>query len=433
MISFFVSYYLKFHSLTFSFAYLMMVITIITFWFLIAASLKCYDAQRSRRFIMEIELLIKANFILLALMSLPLFYFHNYFSRGHILIFFALCFTSFIGLRGVVRLLLRYIRKKGYNTRRLLIVGGGPLTRLVVEKVNNHPEFGYMDPIVLADVVSDDSLGPLVKGAIADLSEVIKNYDVDDVIVAFPLTKEDEIFDIVKRCEAEGVRVRIALDFIQIIPNRLLMEDIDNVPLIGLRPEPLLSLWNRTVKRSFDVAFSAAMLLVLSPLFIVVALLVKATSRGPVFFVQDRIGTNNRPFHLYKFRTMRVQSRQESDRIWTTKDDSRVTIVGRVLRKTNIDELPQFYNVLVGDMSVVGPRPEREFFADRFATEISAYRIRHLVRVGITGWAQVNGLRGDTSISERVKHDLYYLENWSFWFDVRIILKTVFGGHKNAM
>jgi lipopolysaccharide/colanic/teichoic acid biosynthesis glycosyltransferase len=175
------------------------------------------------------------------------------------------------------------------------------------------------------------------------------------------------------------------------------------------------------------------MLLVLSPLFIVVALLVKATSRGPVFFVQDRIGTNNRPFHLYKFRTMRVQSRQESDRIWTTKDDSRVTIVGRVLRKTNIDELPQFYNVLVGDMSVVGPRPEREFFADRFATEISAYRIRHLVRVGITGWAQVNGLRGDTSISERVKHDLYYLENWSFWFDVRIILKTVFGGHKNAM
>jgi exopolysaccharide biosynthesis polyprenyl glycosylphosphotransferase len=211
------------------------------------------------------------------------------------------------------------------------------------------------------------------------------------------------------------------------------MEDIDNLPLIGLRPEPLLSLSNRFVKRGFDLAFSAAVLVLLSPVFALIALLIKLTSRGPIFFSQERIGHNNRTFNLYKFRTMRVQSKQESDTVWTTRNDTRVTPIGRFLRKTNLDEFPQFYNVLIGNMSVVGPRPEREYFADRFATEIRGYRIRHLVRVGITGWAQVNGLRGDTSIPERVKYDLDYLENWSFWFDLKIIFLTLFGKNNNAM
>jgi Undecaprenyl-phosphate glucose phosphotransferase len=367
------------------------------------------------------------------LISLPLFYLHNYFSRGFILIYFGLSFTGFVLLRIVVRYLLSIIRARGYNARHLLIVGGGSLAGMVLDKVTRHPEFGYTDPIVVTDKVEIEALRPLVRGVINDLSRIIREFSIDDVIVAYPLSRENEIVDIVNSCEMVGVRVRIVPDFFGLIHNRVMIEDLDNLPLLSLQAEPLLSLWNRTVKRVFDIVFATVALLLLSPLFLVLAILIKATSQGPVFFAQERIGMNNRRFNLYKFRSMRVQSKQESDTIWTTQNDTRVTPLGRFMRKTNIDELPQFYNVLIGNMSVVGPRPEREYFADRFAGQIRAYRIRHLVRGGITGWAQVNGLRGDTSITERLKYDMYYIENWTILLDIKIIVMTVLGKSSNAM
>jgi Undecaprenyl-phosphate glucose phosphotransferase len=314
-----------------------------------------------------------------------------------------------------------------------MVIGGGIPAKKVVDKVFEHPEFGYKQPIILADSITEKTLLPLYKGNTSDLRNSIVQYDIDDVIVAYPLSQEKEMIDIVSRCEAEGVRVRVALDFFQLVHNRIVMEEIGDLPLIGLRPEPLLSLSNRFAKRLFDLVFSLLVLVLLTPFFLLIAVLVKLTSPGPVLFKQQRVGVNNKPFYLYKFRTMRVQEEQASDTIWTKRNDARITPIGNVLRKLNFDELPQFYNVLIGEMSVVGPRPEREFFADKFAEEIRAYRVRHLVRVGITGWAQVNGLRGDTSIADRVEYDLYYLENWTFWFDIKIILQTIFGKNKNAM
>jgi len=197
---------------------------------------------------------------------------------------------------------------------------------------------------------------------------------------------------------------------------------------------PLLISFCTLIKRTFDILFSACVLLVLSPLFLAVACWIRITSPGPVFFKQKRIGANNREFEMFKFRSMRVQAETDSDKVWTTANDARVTGIGKFMRRSNLDELPQFWNVLTGDMSVVGPRPERGHFVERFRKEIPHYKVRHLVKSGITGWAQVNGWRGDTSIVRRVEHDIYYLENWSFWFDLKIIWLTVFGRdtRKNA-
>lgn len=431
--SFLFAYHAIFRSLTIQFQYVILLIAVIILWFSIATILKSYETQRTHPFLHEIRLLAQAKLIILFLISLPLFYFKHSFSRRFIVIYFASSFLGFLLLRINVRMLLRYIRKKGYNIRRLIIVGGGTLAKTVFDKVQKHPEFGYENPIILADVVENEELKPLIKGTANDLEKFIKEYKADDVIVAFPLSREKDITKIVTRCEMAGIRVRIVPDFLQFIHSRAIMEDFDNLPLIGLRTEPLLSLWNRIIKRSFDIVFSFFVLTLFLPLFIIIALLVKLTSKGPILFIQERVGVNNKPFNIYKFRTMYLQKKEESDTVWTTKNDSRITPLGKILRKTNLDELPQFYNVLIGNMSVVGPRPEREYFADKFASEIKAYRIRHLVRVGITGWAQVNGLRGDTSISERIKYDLYYIENWSFFFDIKIILMTVLGKNINAI
>ena len=212
------------------------------------------------------------------------------------------------------------------------------------------------------------------------------------------------------------------------------IDALEDIPLISIQTEPLNALGNRIQKRIFDVVFSLMVLISLSPLFIVIALIIKMTSPGPVIFKQKRMGANNKEFMIYKFRTMGVQNKETSDNTWTTADDARITKIGAFLRKTNLDEFPQFWNVLIGDMSVVGPRPERGHFVEQFEKEISNYKVRHLVKSGITGWAQVNGFRGDTSIPERIKHDLFYLQHWSVWLDLKVLFFTVFSrkGYENA-
>jgi Undecaprenyl-phosphate glucose phosphotransferase len=231
---------------------------------------------------------------------------------------------------------------------------------------------------------------------------------------------------LVEKCEHEGIRARVVPDFFKIIRNRPELGNIGDIPVLSIRTEPLDLLRNRALKRAFDIVFSLIAILLLSPVFLVLAVLIKLTSPGPVFFKQKRVGANNVEFEIYKFRSMKVQEKKKSDTIWTTEDDSRVTWIGKFMRKNNLDELPQFWNVLSGDMSIAGPRPEREYFVEKFKEDISNYKVRHLVKSGITGWAQVNGWRGDTSIEKRVEHDIYYLENWSFWLDLKIIWRTVF-------
>ena len=209
------------------------------------------------------------------------------------------------------------------------------------------------------------------------------------------------------------------------------MDTLGDIPLISIRTEPLNIFSNRIIKRTFDIVMSVALLILFSPLFLVLSLMIKFTSKGPVFFKQKRIGANNIEFDIYKFRSMTVQNSNDSDTIWTIENDKRITSIGRFMRKTNLDELPQLWNVFIWNMSLVGPRPEREHFVKKFKKEIPHYKVRHLLKSGITGWAQVNGWRGDTSIAQRIENDIFYLENWSFWLDLKILWLTLFGRDTN--
>jgi Undecaprenyl-phosphate glucose phosphotransferase len=237
--------------------------------------------------------------------------------------------------------------------------------------------------------------------------------------------------EIISTCEKAGVKTQIVPYYYKYIPNKPYMDDIDGIPIIDTRHVPLDNFIKRALKRGFDVVFSIVALTLASPVMILSALLVKTTSKGPVFYKQERVGLNRKPFMMLKFRSMVVQTKEEEQDKWTIQNDPRKTKWGSFMRKSSIDELPQFINVLKGDMSVVGPRPERPFFVEQFKDEIPKYMIKHQVRPGITGWAQVNGWRGDTSIHKRIECDLYYIENWKFSFDVKIVLLTVFKGFIN--
>ena len=342
---------------------------------------------------------------------------------------FGLCISSL--MRFVFLVCARHFVKGGYQQKHVLLLGGGRVAEKAMNQIMRSRQLGYR----LYGVLSDDYHETLPKGfylgKLDRFSEIVRSGAVDEVIIALPLRLEKMIVEMVEKCNHEGIRVRIVPDFFRIIRNRAVLDRLGDIPLIGIRTEPLSLLKNRVVKRTFDICFSLTVLLLLSPFFLVIILLIKLTSPGPVFFKQNRVGTNNIEFEMYKFRSMTVQAKKQSDTVWTTADDSRVTGIGKIIRKGNIDELPQFWNVLVGDMSVVGPRPEREYFVEQFKNDISDYKVRHLVKSGITGWAQVNGWRGDTSIKSRIECDIHYIEDWSFIFDLKIIWLTLFGRETN--
>ena len=249
-----------------------------------------------------------------------------------------------------------------------------------------------------------------------------------------PLTVFSKYHQIIVACEKAGVRVSIVPDFYDILPATPYFERFGDLPVINVRDIPLDEYINRVLKRIFDIAFSLCAILVISPLLLFIALGVKLTSPGPILFKQERVGLNRRTFYMYKFRSMKHMTVEDSNTQWTVENDPRRTKFGTFLRKTSLDEFPQFFNVLKGDMSIVGPRPERPYFVDQFKEEIPKYMVKHHVRPGITGWAQVCGLRGDTSIEDRIEHDIQYIENWTLLFDIKIIMKTIINGfiNKNA-
>ena len=337
---------------------------------------------------------------------------------------FAVILSSTLRLSYLI--IIKCLARGGYQQKNVLLIGGDHVAERVMNEIISSAKLGYRLYGILADYYHHTMPQDFYLGKVERFSEIVRPGVVDEVIIALPLRKEKMIIDMVERCNSEGIRVRIVPDFFRIISNRPILYELGDIPLIGIRTEPLSLIKNRVLKRVFDIVFSSTILVLLFPLFLILALLIKLTSRGPVFFKQERIGDNNSNFKIHKFRTMSAQDKKESDTIWTTANDSRVTAIGKILRKKNLDELPQFWNVLIGNMSIVGPRPEREYFVEEFKKEIRHYKVRHLVKSGITGWAQVNGWRGDTSIKERVEHDIYYIENWSFWLDLRIIWLTVF-------
>lgn len=276
--------------------------------------------------------------------------------------------------------------------------------------------------------------GVKVIGSIGNLAYILPENKLDEIAITLGLEEYYKLGKIVAECEKSGVHTKFIPDYGNIIPTRPYTEDLMGLPVINIRYVPLSNTFNAMVKRMTDIVGSLICIVIFSPVMLVSAALVKATSKGPLIFKQERVGLHNKPFWMYKFRTMYVQTEEEEKKGWTQKNDPRVTSVGKFLRKTSLDEFPQLFNVLKGDMSLVGPRPERPQYVEKFREEIPRYMIKHQVRPGMTGWAQVNGYRGDTSIKKRIEHDLYYIENWTLGLDIKILFLTVFKGfiNKNA-
>lgn len=334
--------------------------------------------------------------------------------------------TGVAALRLAHRSVLTALRKRGIDVRRVIIVGTRDPGRVVLKTIQRQPEMGYH---VVGFISNSTPVGTLVEGVPvlgkpASLGRVIRAAHADEVIIAVSGRTSAEVLELVALAEDESVEIKLYPDAFQLITNNdVSIGDVSGLPLIGIRNVALDSPVNRALKRGLDLVVATLVLTLSSPVMLLIALLIKLESRGPVFFVQERVGLDGKPFPTFKFRTMRVDAPQIGN--WTTKDDPRVTTLGRFLRRYSLDELPQFINVIRGEMSVVGPRPEQPVWVERFRQSIPRYMRRHKQKAGITGWAQVNGLRGDTSIEERTRYDLYYVENWSLLFDIKIIIKTV--------
>lgn len=329
---------------------------------------------------------------------------------------------------------LAHLRRSGQLPRSsVLILGANTLGSTIAKRIRKHAYLGLK--VVGFVSVKPDRVGHKMAGipVVADFAhifEAVRRLGVGEVIVAQPDLPPHEILEFMLECEKEFVTARIVPNLLEASLMEMSVEQIDGIPLFGLKESPLQG-WNIVVKRTLDVLVSAGVFVIFLPLFFLIALAIKLTSPGPVLYRQTRIGLDGHQFSMLKFRSMRADAEQQTGPVWTVPEDCRVTPVGRFLRRTNLDELPQFWNVLVGDMSLVGPRPERPHFVDQFQEKVPRYMGRHRVKSGMTGWAQVNGLRGNTSIDERIKYDLYYVENWSIWLDLKILFMT-FGAMENA-
>lgn len=396
---------------------------------------RMYAPKRSQRLETEFAQVIRANAIgaVAFMVGITLFKIGD-FSRGLIGIF---CITNTIlsfAERVVIRAVLQRIRKTGRNLKHILIVGYSRAAEEYIDRINDNPQWGYSIRGILDDDIprSTSYKGVKVIGRIDNLDVILPMSQLDEIAVTLPLSAYERLADIVSRCEKSGVHTKFIPDYSCLIPNRPYTEELDGLPVINIRYVPLTNSVNAFVKRLFDFICSLLGIIVLSPTLLVLALVVRFSSKGPIIFKQERVGLHNKTFKMYKFRTMRVQDEAEEKKAWTTKDDPRVTRPGKVMRRFNLDELPQLFNILKGDMSIVGPRPERPQFVEQFKEEIPRYMIKHQVRPGLTGWAQVSGFRGDTSIHKRISYDLYYIENWTMGFDIKIMFLTIFKGFKNA-
>ena len=299
-----------------------------------------------------------------------------------------------------------------------------------------NPQWGYNVRGILDDNIARGTTykGVKVIGSVGNLLYILPENKLDEIAITLGLEEYYKLEKIVSECEKSGVHTKFIPDYGNIIPTKPYTEDLLGLPVINIRYVPLSNTFNALVKRCMDIVGSLICIVLFSPIMLLTAIAVKVTSKGPLIFKQERVGLHNEPFRMYKFRTMYVQTEEEERKGWTHKDDPRITKIGRFLRKTSLDEFPQLFNVLKGDMSLVGPRPERPQYVEKFREEIPRYMIKHQVRPGMTGWAQVNGYRGDTSIRKRIEHDLYYIENWTIGLDIKILFLTVFKGfiNKNA-
>lgn len=464
--------------------YMKPIIILVPLYLILYNCFKLYVPQRRNTMIREISSVIKANILGVLIFTLGLFITKQIHYSRYFIMIFAMVNTFLTVLeRASLRLILRRLRKDGKNLKHILLVGYSNTSTELIEKINKNKYWGYNVVGILDDnlcseevdknfesiseilvtsleqaaatiyeeFTSDDLKDKYLReteeekknylkykkkiiGTVERLNGLLNKCEIDEVFITLSIKDYDKIEKIIGVCEKNGVRAQIVPDYYKYLPAKPHIEDVEGLPIINIRYIPLDDIFNKFIKRVVDIVGSLVAITLFSPVMLIAAIATKISSPGPLIFKQERVGLNKKNFTMYKFRSMRVQDKKDEKKEWTTTNDPRKTKVGAFLRKTSIDELPQLFNVLKGDMSLIGPRPERPFFVEKFKEEIPKYMVKHQVRPGMTGWAQVNGLRGDTSIKKRIEHDIYYIENWTLGLDIKIAFLTVFKGfvNKNA-
>ena len=417
--------------------YMMMLILIIPVYLLLYQAFTLYTPMRMQGRRLVLANIIKANSLgLLILMFTFYMVDESDYSRSTYIMFYVINIILQWCTRMLIFTLLRDMREKGLNQKQMICVGYSRAAEEYIDRVLANPQWGYVIRGILDDNVpaGTEYKGIKVLGRIANLNVILPENRLDEIAITLGLSEYYRLEEIVALCEKSGVHTKFIPDYNKIIPTKPYTEDILGLPVINIRYVPLNNTFNALVKRAMDIVGSIVGIIVTSPLMLLMCLIIKLTSPGPLIYKQERVGLHNQTFWMYKFRSMEVQPESEEKKAWTVKNDPRVTPIGKFMRHTSIDELPQLFNILKGNMSLVGPRPERPFFVEKFREEIPRYMVKHQVRPGLTGWAQVNGYRGDTSIRKRIECDLYYIENWSIGLDIKIIFLTFFKGfiNKNA-
>ena len=409
-------------------SYLSLLLLIVPLWFVLYRSFGLYSPRRSGSIYAESFQLLRANALgVLALVAITFFLRSYFYSRGVIGIFALLSVSSVICVRALIRLGLQRMRRKGYNLRFVVVVGRGRLAEEVIDRIHSRPESGLKILGVFAEghpPAGSRIRGVPVLGGYGALKPLLAERRVDQVILAMGRDEGTALEKVIRDLDDETANLIFVPDLMHIMTLNSSVDEIDGMPVISLRQTPLVG-WAAVRKRSLDLAIAIPAFLISLPLQLAIAAAIGLSQGRPIFYRQERMGLDGRLFQIVKFRTMRRDAESTSGPVWATAGDPRQTRLGRWLRRLSLDELPQLWLVLRGQMSLVGPRPERPIFIEVFRREVPGYMLRHRIKAGMTGWAQVHGLRGDTSVHERVEHDLYYIQNWSISLDLRIVLKTI--------
>ena len=421
--AYFFSWYLRFKSGFFvqdagvlpAKTYFSALFLIIPGYLLLYSIFQLYMPRRVKSYRKELMDIIRANGIGFMIFILVLYFIkQEHFSRQMLCIFFLVnIFLEFVS-RYLIRTVLWKIRKQGMNQKHILMVGESKAAEQYMDRLRQNPKWGYH---VFAHLKDEEKLERILEGN-----------ELDEVVIALRAEDYGKLERIVDVCEKAGVHTKMIPDFGNVISTRPYIEDVQGIPVIHVRRVPLNIMRNRAAKRAVDLIGATVAIILFSPVMLLTVLVVALTEEGSVIYRQERVGLHNQVFYMYKFRSMIMQDEEKEKAEWSTRNDPRITPVGKLIRRTSIDELPQLFNVLKGEMSLVGPRPERPQFVQKFRDEIPRYMVKHQVHPGMTGWAQINGYRGDTSIEKRIEYDLYYIENWTMVFDMKILILTIFKG-----
>lgn len=421
--AYFFSWYLRFKSGFFvqdvgvlpAKTYFSALFLIIPGYLLLYSIFQLYMPRRVKSYRKELMDIIRANGIGFMIFILVLYFIkQEHFSRQMLCIFFFINISLEFASRYLIRTILWKMRKQGLNQKHILMIGESQMAEQYMDRLRENPKWGYQ---VFAHLKDEEKLERILEGN-----------ELDEVVIALRAEDYGKLERIVDVCEKAGAHTKMIPDFGNVISTRPYIEDVQGIPVIHVRRVPLNIMRNRAAKRAVDLIGATVAIILFSPVMLLTVLVVALTEEGSVIYRQERVGLHNQVFYMYKFRSMIMQDEEKEKAEWSTRNDPRITPVGKLIRRTSIDELPQLFNVLKGEMSLVGPRPERPQFVQKFRDEIPRYMVKHQVRPGMTGWAQINGYRGNTSIEKRIEYDLYYIENWTMVFDMKILILTIFKG-----